>query len=61
MPPHLGGIGLGRGTVAVGGALAIAVLVAYLSITQIDIPRSTELAVPGADEPRPDRPLLDNA
>jgi uncharacterized membrane-anchored protein len=61
LPHHLGGIGLGRGTVAVAGALAIAVLVAYLSVTKIDVPRGTERAVPGADEPRPDRPVLDNA
>lgn len=55
LPPHLGGVGLGRGTVAVGGAIAIAALVAYLSRTKIDLPpRSGETVATAA------RPILDD-
>jgi uncharacterized membrane-anchored protein len=55
LPPHLGGVGLGRGTVAVGGAIAIAALVAYLSRTKIDLPpRSGETVARAA------RPILDD-
>ena len=55
LPPHLGGVGLGRGTVAVGGAIAIAALAAYLSRTKIDLPpRSGETVATAA------RPILDD-
>ncbi len=55
LPPHLGGVGLGRGTVAVGGAIAIAALVAYLSRTKIDLPPRS-----GEKVARATRPVLDD-
>ena len=60
LPPHLGGIGLGRGTVALGGAIMIAVLVAYLAVTKIDVP---DRLARGTEEPRPgpSRPVLEDA
>jgi uncharacterized membrane-anchored protein len=62
LPPRLGGVGLGRGTVAVGGAIAIAALVGYLSITKIDAPRPVGQTVEAGVEPRPEaeRPILEN-
>ncbi len=56
LPPHLGGVGLGRGTVAVSGAIAIAALVAYLSRTKIDLPPRSGETTPGAA-----RPVVDDA
>jgi uncharacterized membrane-anchored protein len=52
LPHDLGGIGLGRGTVSLGGTVMIVALVAYLARTRIDVAdRRVTRATPDAPPP----------
>jgi uncharacterized membrane-anchored protein len=52
-PKNIGGLGLGDGPVALVLSLAIAVLVAYLTISRRDVQRATHTATAGRLEAEP--------